>query len=183
MAHKYFSLKFKVLDTISAVYSDFVFSTYILCIYMYSMCVLTCRWHTLWSSSSAALLLSPTSRSADLYSSSATAAPPEHTHTHRHTDSSTPAQTTDRSLLFISHKFLTLLANILRSRVTANITGRALKPQTNTHSDHSAETDAAFTGSRFTSAPSNMKQDKQRVPNPDYKVILSMFIVCSVFTL
>lgn len=163
----------------------FVFSAYTLCIYsicvcMYVfMCVLTCRWHTLWSSSSAALLLSPTSRPADLYSSSATAAPPEHTRTH----SSTPAQTTGQSLLFISHKFLTLLANILRSRVTANITGRALKSQTNTHSDHSAETDAAFTGSRFTSAPSNMKLDKQRVPNPDYKVILSMFIVCSVFTL
>lgn len=41
--------------------------------------VLTCRWHTLWSSSSAARLLSPTSRSADLYSSSAVAAPPENT--------------------------------------------------------------------------------------------------------
>lgn len=41
------------------------------------MCVLTCRWHTLWSSSSAALLPSPASPPVDLYLSSAAAALPE----------------------------------------------------------------------------------------------------------
>lgn len=47
--------------------------TWIQCVF-----VLTCRWRTLWSSSSAARLLSPASLRAGLYSSSAAAAPPEH---------------------------------------------------------------------------------------------------------